>query len=343
MTESRLLLDIKAQPDSLRSVIELHSRGGLSDTASLLRSAEDVIFTGMGSSLFACIPAAHLLIDKGVRASVVDAAELLYYQIALCTRGTVVLLVSRSGETVEVVKLLHALKQKACRVIGVTNEPQSTLAREAEICILTGSRSDQLVALQTYTGTVTTLLMLAGIEKPEHLPDALSQAITRLLDATPNSSWARALEKTPAVYLLGRGPSLASVREGALLFNESARAPSVAMTAASFRHGSVEVISPSFFGFVFATQPATAALDRQLAADIVTAGGQAVEIGPMSSELPSMTWLDPVVAPVLEIVVVQIAAWWLAERKGIQAGTFQFAPLVTSTESGFEKPARMEG
>ena len=42
-----------------------------------------------------------------------------------------------------------------------------------------------------------------------------------------------------------------------------------------------------------------------------------------------------------EIVPVQIAAWQLAEAKGIAPGTFRFAPLVTSTEAGFETPARI--
>lgn len=343
MTESALLRDIKAQPDSLGGVIARHSGSALSEPAKILRSADHVIFTGMGSSLFACIPAAHLLIDNGVHASVVDAAELLYYQTALCRPGTVVLLVSRSGETVEVLKLLSVLKQSKCRIIGVTNEPGSTLAKEAELAIITGSRSDQLVALQTYTGTVTTLLMLAGVNQLESLPDALEQAILKLLAAAPEAAWAHALENTPAVYLLGRGPSLASVWEGALLFNESARKPSVGMGAAAFRHGPVEVVNQPFFAFVFATQPETAALDRRLAGDIVAAGGRSLEIGPMGSEMPSISWLDPVLAPVLEIVVIQIAAWWLAERKGIAAGSFQFAPLVTSTEAGFEKPARTGG
>ena len=135
---------------------------------------------------------------------------------------------------------------------------------------------------------------------------------------------------------------LASVREGALLFNESARTKSVGMSAAEFRHGPVEVVSPSFFAFVFASQPATAALDRQLTCDIVAAGGHALEIGPRGSELPSIPWTEGVLAPVVEIVVVQIAAWWLAGRKGIAAGSFQFAPLITSSEAGFEKPARTE-
>lgn len=362
MRESELLRNIKAQPESLRGVIDRHSGkdGGaaLTEAAAIVRSADHVIFTGMGSSLFACIPAAHLLIDSGRQASVVGAAELLYYQMPLCRPGCVVLLVSRSGETVEVLKLLNVLKQGNCRIIGVTNEPQSTLAREAELSIIVGSRSDQLVALQTYTGTVTTLVILAGVairgdregamvNELARLPDALSQAIPELLALTPESTWAQALERTPAVYLLGRGPSLASVREGALLFNESARTPSVGMSAAEFRHGPVEVVGPSFFAFVFASQPATAALDRRLAEDIVAAGGHALEVGPLGSEMPSVPWLEgrlaPILAPVLEIVFVQIAAWWLAERKGIAAGSFQFAPLITSSESGFEKPARIDG
>ena len=344
MSESALLRDIKGQPDSIQSVIDRQCGGEAFEAAEALRSAEDVIFTGMGSSLYACYAAAHLLIERGIRASVIDAAELLYYQLGLCRPGCTVVLVSRSGETVEVLKLLSALGATGARAVGVTSEPGSTLARETKPSLVVGSHRDQLVAIQSYTGTVAALVIVALTARGESLasiregasplPEAMRQAISESITRENPDT----LLHTRAVYLLGRGPSLGSVREGALLFNEASRAPSVAMTAAEFRHGPVEVIDRDFFAFVFSSQAATAALDRQLALDIQAGGGHVI----LSSDLARCEAVRPAYAPVLEIIPVQIAAWQLAERKGIAPGSFRFAPLVTSTEAGFQAPARID-
>jgi glucosamine--fructose-6-phosphate aminotransferase (isomerizing) len=341
MSESSLLRDILGQAESIRDVIERQLAGGLECPAEAIRTASQVIFAGMGSSLYASYPAAHLLIEQGIRASVIDAAELLYYQLQVCGQGCAVVLVSRSGETVEVLKLLRAIQGSGARTVGVTSEPDSTLARETDLPIVVGNRRDQLVAIQSYTGTAAALAMLAfaagGASAADIRSDAevLQQTVSGVMKTMPLSGSMDALVQARAVYLLGRGPSFGSAREGALLFNEAARTPSVAMTAAEFRHGPVEVVDERFFGFVFASQPATSALDRQLATDIIAGGGHAI----IASDLSCCDAVHPAYAPVLEIIPVQIAAWRLAEAKGIAPGKFRFAPLVTSTEAGFDTPA----
>ncbi len=69
---------------------------------------------------------------------------------------------SRSGESIEVVKLLDKLKGVASRVIAVTNEPESTLAKRADVTIFVDSLPDEIVAVQSYTGGVAAGLLLAG-------------------------------------------------------------------------------------------------------------------------------------------------------------------------------------
>jgi glucosamine--fructose-6-phosphate aminotransferase (isomerizing) len=335
MSESPLLRDILGQAESIRGVIDRQFASGLEGPAEAIRAASRVIFAGMGSSLYASYPAAHVLIERGIRASVIDAAELLYYQMPLCGQGCTVVLVSRSGETVEVLKLLRTIQGSGTRTVGVTSEPDSTLARETDLPIVVGNRRDQLVAIQSYTGTAVALVMLAFTAGDASAADirrhaeVVQQTVSGLVKTMPFSGSLDALVQARAVYLLGRGPSFGSAREGALLFNEAARTPSIAMAAAEFRHGPVEVVDERFFGFVFASQPATAALDRQLAADITAGGGHAV----IASDLACCDAIHPAYAPVLEIIPVQIAAWRLAEAKGIAPGKFRFAPLVTSTEA----------
>jgi len=335
-----MLGNIRNQPASLRRLAEYHLGVGavnLRAAAAAVRAAGEVVFTGMGSSLFAAIPAADYLNARGVRAAVVDASELLHFGRTQARRAALVL-VSRSGETVEIARLLPAVSHGPGPVIGVTNESGSLLARQAQHVICLNSDADRMVAVQTYTGTMAVLLLLAAATLEEALPkwrellEAAAQTLSAAIGeaAAGGEEWAAFLAGAAVVYLLGRGPSLASVREGALLLNEASRTPSVAMSAAQFRHGPVEVVDERFRGIVFASQEATRDLDLALAGDLTALGGKV--------RICQARGVPPPLEPLVEIVPVQVAACRLAEAKGIDPGDFRHATLVTRTEAGFGAP-----
>lgn len=326
-----LFLDIQGQPESLAQVIAHQSGEGAASVARAaaeIRHARHLIFSGMGGSLFAAMPAVAMLNTRGRTCAAIEAAELLYYYDAH-DRGTLAVLVSRSGETVEVLKLLPKLRKSGVRVVGVTNVKDSTLARKSDITILVESGSDKMVALRTYTGTVATLLMLASSATGGTLPDLklLPRVMNEIIDREFTAPTMSIPENT-RIYLLGRGPSLASVHEGALLFHESARTAAVPMAAAQFRHGAVEVASPEVCAFVFASQSETRELDVQLGADLRKLGAQVRVIEERDF---GGAW-----ATVLEIIPIQIAAARLSESLGIPPGEFRFVPQVTTEETGFE-------
>ncbi|HSU61140.1 MAG TPA: SIS domain-containing protein [Bryobacteraceae bacterium] len=320
---SPLLDNIRAQPQALRRVAEYqlgHGRDALLRSAGLLRSAKRVVFSGMGASLFACIP---LACELG--AEVIDSSELLYFRQSFLQPGTAVVLVSRSGESVEVTKLLPILKQRKCVVIGVTNAPGSPLASQADQAIILNSPADQLVAIQTYTATVLALLLL-GDPEVRDLWSTLD-LFERQLHAWTEAEYKDFLDSNAPVYLLGRGPAMGSVHEGALLFHETAKASAVGMSAAQFRHGPVEVVDVAFRAIVFGTAAETATLDSALAADLRRMGAKVFWLGPDVA--------PPRFAPLFEIVPCQLLAFRLAEIRGIRAGEFRWAPAITRSETGF--------
>ena len=324
----RLYEDILNQPQSLAGVIARQTgvgRAALLEAAALICGARRVIFSGMGASLFASIPLEYYLASHGVAAAFVETGELLHYRAEQC-RDAVVVLLSRSGNTVEVTKLLAILKDRGNLVVGVTNEADSTLALEADVTILVGSARDELVAIQTYTGTVAALLLLGAAVTGERvnlegLLEPLATTIQRY--AAESLEWQTFFEDTGVVYLLARGPSMASAIEGALLFNETAKLPTVPIAAGGFRHGPVEVVDARFRGFLFASQDATRDLDRQLASDITRFGGRVQLIH------------NDVASAILEIVPVQFAALRVAEWRDIALGRFRYVSAVTLSESSF--------
>jgi glucosamine--fructose-6-phosphate aminotransferase (isomerizing) len=338
MKPSVMLDNIRNQPFSLSCVAD-HQFGEGADVlqaaADAIRSAGRVVFTGMGSSMSAAIPAVDYLLSRGFSAPVVETSEWLHFGAGWPGPGAAVL-VSRSGETIEIVKLLARLKTSGAPIVGITNVRESQLEREADQGIFINSEPDRMVAIQTYTGTMATLLLLAAavLEEPDdQWREALNVASNRLASAIDQAiaqaeDWNQFLAGAEVVHLLGRGPSLASVREGALLFNEAARTPSAGLSCALFRHGPVEIVDQRFRAVVFASQAATRQIDLTLASDLEAMGGKTRIF---QAGVPS-PW-----EPLIEIVPMQIAACRLAEAKGIDPGDFRYATLVTTAETGFEK------
>jgi glucosamine--fructose-6-phosphate aminotransferase (isomerizing) len=298
--------------------------------------------------MFASISLGYALCARGVDATVVEAAEFLHY-CHRAFRDAVLIVVSRSGQSVEIRRLLEIVDRRQ-PVIGITNEPKSPLARQASVCLLLGSRADEFVAIQTYTGTLLLMHILVRLmdvphsivhEEIEKILPPFAGLVSTSLDHS--REWDTFFERRSPVYLLSRGPSLASAHEGALLFNEIAKFPAIGSAIASFRHGPFEVVDKRFNGFVFAPEGATRELNLALAEDIVSCSGLVRVIGPRRMGDSRIEWCETpdvpeALAPLFDIVPIQVAALRLAELQGIRPGSFRYTPQVAVDEARFSLP-----
>jgi glucosamine--fructose-6-phosphate aminotransferase (isomerizing) len=353
MSRIPMLDNILGQPASHRGLLALHQGNAvLHACAERIRAAKGrIIFSGMGGSLFATLPAVSRLAQQGYPVQAMESAELLHYGSATLRTGDVGIVVSRSGGSIEPVLLSEKMRQAGMIVIGVTNVPGSKLEQIADITLPIGSQADKLIAVQTYTGTVLTLLLLAEevlAGQSAKLSDECSAVLPALAShidecLRESEGWQDLLMGSP-LYLLGRGPALASVYEGALLLHETAKTAAVGMSSGQFRHGPAEILSGEFRAVVFGAPLTTRALDRSLADDLFSVGakvrwvGPAPEDGDKREHAPSLVpWpeIAPVLAPVFEIVPLQVAAYRLALWRGVTPGDFRFVSEVTSSESGF--------
>jgi glucosamine--fructose-6-phosphate aminotransferase (isomerizing) len=255
-------------------------------------------------------------------------------------------MVSRSGDSIEIARLAESLRGRS-PIIGITNEPAGALARAANCCLHIHSMADATVALQTYTGTVLTLMLLGGTARGEFdrvrsEADILIAAMRKLIQTGTETlrQWDSFVAGGLPLHLLGRGPSYGSALEGALLFNETPKANASAMPAGSFRHGPVEAVDSGFRTFVFAPQSRTRDLNLGLARDLCRFGAAVRVIGPAGPDTAGLSLCETptaseALAPLVEIVPVQFAAFRLAELKGIPIGGLRYTPLVTRNEGTF--------
>src|SRR5206468_4923984 len=110
-------------------------RGDVDALAEAARTRSTIVFTGMGGSYHTCYTPVTLLGEAGIAAVMVDAAELLHFRRPILGSDTVLVAVSQSGESAEVVRLLQAPEWPRGRpfVASVTNGPDNTVARAADV------------------------------------------------------------------------------------------------------------------------------------------------------------------------------------------------------------------
>jgi glucosamine--fructose-6-phosphate aminotransferase (isomerizing) len=353
-----LLTDIVNQPRAWTGVIDYHlgsGRSALLAAGAGLRGTGHLVLSGMGASHFACISLQNRLAQRGVASFVIDTSELLHHQYQAFGHAAAVVLVSRSGETVEAVKSLPLLKARGAKVVAVTNEPGSTLAHQADHAIWIGSPADHLgVAVQTYSCTALCLYLLGSAilaepdaDQREHLTrftEVMNEALDPLVQAS--REWPAFLAGAHAIHLLGRGASIGSTMEGAILFNEVSKVAALPMGSSLFRHGPVEVVDKQFRAIVFAPPGRTRELDLALVRDLTHLGVATRWIGPAlnaADPISPLGWTYPDIhedfASLAEILPVQFAALRFAEARGVSIGQFRIAGTVTLAESGFAAKA----
>jgi arabinose-5-phosphate isomerase len=101
----------------------------------LLACQGRVIATGMGKSGLVCRKIAATLSSTGTPAFFLHPAEAIHGDFGVIQHTDVVLALSHSGETVEILRLLTTIKRIGARLIAITGSPASTLAQQADATI----------------------------------------------------------------------------------------------------------------------------------------------------------------------------------------------------------------
>ena len=346
------LREIRDQPAALRRLRDFYAGAGAELLRELPRLRErkatsQVLISGMGSSLFAAYPALRLLSERGISASLMETSELLHYHAEGTPPSALVMLVSQSGETIEMERLLQRLPGRD-RIIAVTNVAGSTLGRAGAVTLpIHGGPQLTEVSARTYHNTVAALLLAAdaltgGGEVLGRLAPAADAMATFLAGADGLGDRMDEFVGTPSsTSILARGPSLATAYQGAFNLKEVARFFAEPMSAAQYRHGPIEVAEPGHLAMVMAPLGATFTLLRKLTEELLGFGTRVVFVTDTQESLRHdgdgllavrHPHLDESLAPLINLLPLQMFANARAGRLGITAGRLTKASAVMRVE-----------
>jgi arabinose-5-phosphate isomerase len=133
LTLARKVLETEAA-----AILALVSRldGRFSDAVDCLRTCRGrVIVTGMGKSGIICRKIAATLTSTGTAAQFLHPAEAIHGDLGVIRGDDVVLALSHSGETDEILRLLETIRRVGAKLIAITGSPRSSLAQASDIAL----------------------------------------------------------------------------------------------------------------------------------------------------------------------------------------------------------------
>jgi glutamine---fructose-6-phosphate transaminase (isomerizing) len=234
-------------------------------------------------------------------------------------------------------------------VVGITNNPDGPLARQADIPIVLPITADHGISVNTYS----TLGLAAG---------ALASAAAGLFDTSTVSTLSRAFAKTSQAwtvwqqqiadtpwlmprthyYFLARRSSFGSAQESRLVWEEGAKTPATAMGTGSFRHGPQEVINPDIRFCMWIDGASMRDQDLATARDLKRLGAQVMLIGQaLPLDVAALTFQLPEVPPhwqfLLDVFPAQLAAECLSRLSGVNCDIFRFCSFIVEDDYGLLK------
>jgi glutamine---fructose-6-phosphate transaminase (isomerizing) len=340
-----MLKEIFEQPavigDTLSALINPATRTvHLPELPFSLGDLERVTMIACGTAYHSCVVAKYWL-ERLARISVeVDIASEFRYRAPAMPRDGAAIFVSQSGETADTLAALRYAKAQAQKIIAVVNQPESSIAREAEIVLPTLAGPEIGVAsTKAFTTQLAVLACLSvalararGVvdhAREAELAGFLTEIPSRASEVLNHDERIRqiAVEVAEArdVLYLGRGSAFPLALEGALKLKEISYIHAEGYAAGEMKHGPIALIDENVPVIVLA--PHDDLFEKTLGnvEEVMARGGRVVMISDADGvarladrlafgiAVPSC---DPFVAPLLYAIPIQLLAYHVAVLKG---------------------------
>jgi len=344
-----MLKEILEQPealsDTIRSMVtfdpaEVHLHD-LAAAEPLLPRVRRVVLIGMGTSLHAAMIGRQYFEQIArVPAEADNASEFRHREPVIDDR-TLVVSVSQSGETVDVLEAMAVAAKARAVQVTVCNTPGAQTTRVAHGTVYTRAGIERGVAsTKCFTTAVAALYGLAlrlGLAKgtvgpqeiPGHVHDLVRvpDLVARVLRQREEyEALARRYVETTNMLYLGRGLAYPVAMEGALKMKEVSYIHAEGYAAGEMKHGPIALIGPSFPTVAIATKHA---LRQKMVANIeqVRARGGPVlalltegddELGKLVDAATFVPEAPRLLEPIVAVVPLQLLAYYVALQRGCE-------------------------
>jgi glutamine---fructose-6-phosphate transaminase (isomerizing) len=339
MTGELMAREMAEQPARLRELI-----GRFDEIAEQVRAiAPDplngITIVARGSSDHAAVHGRYLL-EAATGKPVSLAAPSLHtlYEVDVDYRGQLVIAVSQSGATPEIVRTLKVLQDGGGRGLAITNDPDSALARTAGRTIELGMGEERAVpATKTVTAQFTAFAIatcaLGRAPFSREELDAVPEHVQAVLDdPAPVAAAAGHLTGASQLITVARGYLFAAALETALKIKETCSLLADGYSAADLRHGPIAAVTRGLPVVAFCASGPARADVASLVDELRARGADVLIVGcDESDDVPLPESAPEPLAPIVAVVRGQQLAYELATVLGLDPDSPAGLTKVTST------------
>lgn len=309
---------------------------------SRLDSIRRVVLIGMGTSLNAAmIGRSYIEQIAGIPAEIDNASE-FRYRDALLDEHTLVVSVSQSGETVDVLEAMHQAKVAGALQVTICNTEGAQTARVADGAIYTRAGLERGVAsTKCFATAVCALYVLAlkmamvrgrltEAELRERLrsllraPEAVGRALSDGVEGVITPEMATAIGSRPSMLFLGRSLALPVAMEGALKMKEISYIHAEGYAAGEMKHGPIALIDEGFPVIAIATEHAQRAKMVSNIEQVQARGGKVLaivtegdtETAGLAQWAISVPPIGADLEPIIATIPLQLLAYHIAVSRG---------------------------
>ena len=322
-----MLKEILEQPQSLENAVAQNKEHFHSIALDILRAGQ-VIVTACGTSRYAALVGRYLFSSVGRKfCDVVMASEFGYFADSV-DKNTIVLAISQSGETADVIEGVKKAKAAGAQIISIINRPMSMLSDLSDRVILLNCGPELCVAAtksflsQLVVFYLLSYSMVNAFDEAVNTLRELKGEITQAIEWNNESlkKLCHYLKDKKDFYYIARGINFAIASEGALKIKEISYIHAEGMPAGELKHGTlalieqdtpVVVISPNDYTYRETLSNAIEAKSR--GAYIIAISDKENEIYDFWVRIPSV---DELLYPIITVVPLQLLAYHMAVTLG---------------------------
>lgn len=324
--EHFMLKEIFEQPQAIINVIR-QPMVQFDKTAEMIKKARGVFFVGCGSSFHACLCASYFFSDIAkMHVNPVLASEFSNYSSFL-TKDTLVVAVSQSGETADVLDAVKAAKKAGSKVVSVVNVAWSSLARASgQVVFMNAGPEICVLSTKTFTSQLSILLLLSFMvagKKDEGIK--VIESASKLSESVLSSSNAAAkglakkISGSKDIFVIGRQTGFPLALEGALKIKEVSYIHAEGFAGGELKHGTIALIEENTPVVVLSTN-ATRGMVLSNAQEVKARGAMVIGVDSVESSVFDYFFGVPeagFAGAILMGMPVQLLAYYLAVERGL--------------------------
>ncbi len=317
------LKEIYEQPETILKAGE-KSQEAIEKTVDYIRHSKNIYVTGSGTSYNSALIAKQILSKYAkIRVDPIIASELQFAPDSI-EENSIIIAISQSGESADVLEAIKIGKQANCKIIAIVNLLTSSLAREADVVIgmncgpeigvaATKSFSAQLVILYKIVQKLSNNKITINFEK-------FAESIVETLENTTKIQMiAGKLKEISDVYILGRGINHPIAIEAALKLKELTYIHAEGIAGGELKHGPLALMDTNVFVIIFNPNDSTYADTLTSAREIKARGAKIIGVSDIESDVYDY-WIkipkiNQVLYPISEIIPVQLLSYYAALEK----------------------------